>query len=304
MKANGGMLLWVISAVVTVAGGSGGQTNQSGDGFNGGADANDTYFPIREDRLVNRERTMFEAIDPAVLAKVEADARKTLENGGPPPAWQNLVPKLTREECAKMTTDKLAQACFSSGYLTRRLLASNSGKHVYTLISVKVWYPCYGELFEREDLWKVVLDAYSMYASRLDPKRDPNTVIDGSMGLDTLGDLFQLPKVQEQLRGKETQFVRAQLDALKKVRRFIGGDPNDAMRSSTPFFSLRVPVSLIEDSLVFMRRASPSQSAPVVAKICKISLSRRPTMGQVKAYIDAVTPEIEQFLKFVTPLKS
>jgi hypothetical protein len=61
-------------------------------------------------------------------------------------------------------------------------------------------------------------------------------------------------------------------------------------------------MSLLEHCLVFMRRGSPSESAPVISRICKIPLSRTPTTEQVKKYLDAVTPEIEQFLKAAAPV--
>jgi hypothetical protein len=260
-----------------------------------GADGNDTYFPFREDALANSERAMFEKIDPNVLAQYEADARKGFERGGIPPAWQNMAPKLTPEQCAKMSTVDLAQVCFSSSYLTRRLLAENR-KTAHTLITVTVWYPCYRELFKREDLWKGVLRAYSTYASRLDPRHDSNTVIDGWMGLGAVRDLFQLPKLQEQVQGRETLFVRAQLDSLKTIRSSLNGEPKAESSSSMPFV-LGAPISLLQDTMVFMRRADPDRAGPTISRICKIPLSGNPTVGQMKTYLDAVMPEIEQFLK-------
>jgi hypothetical protein len=257
-----------------------------------GADGNDAFFPFREDALANSERAMFEKIDPNVLAQYEADARKSLESGGIPPAWQNLAPKLTSEQCAKMSTVDLAQSCFSSSYLTRRLLAENR-KAAHTLVAVTVWYPCYRELFKREDLWKGVLKAYSTYVSSLDPRRDSNGVIDGSMGMGTVRDLFQLPRLQDQVRGRELLFVRAQLDSLKTIHSYLEGD----LKAGS--FALGAPISLLQHTLIFMRRGAPDRAGPAISRICRIPLSRTPTTGQMRTYLDAVMPEIEQFLKAV-----
>jgi hypothetical protein len=282
--------------------------------------AEDTlFYPAKEvDKIVT---SLFEEANAHIdMAEYEANTRRSLANGWTPP-WQNITPNLTREECMKLPTSKLAEACFSSSLLTRYLLIHN--EPIYAFSSLKVIYPCYGELFERDDLWTGVLSAYSIYASNLylvnepdkiidpliglqtipsiyssnpNPANKTNKIIDSLIGLQTLPCIFHLPKMREQLKGRELLFVRAQLEALKGIRFYINGDPNEATVSSTPFFSMTAPVSLINYSLAFMKKASASQSASAINTISKLGISKKPTMGELKNYMDVCIAEIEQFL--------
>lgn len=257
---------------------------------------NEFFYPSSKDRVERLGKTIYENTDANIdLTNYEANLRKSLANGTIGRAWQNLDPNLTAEECRKLTTAKLAQVCFSTSLLTRHLLAS-SNRPVYVFAMLKIRYPCYGELFERDDLWKGVLDAYSLYAAALETKGDPNKVIDSIMGLNELPNVFQYNKMREQLNGKEIQFVRAQLEALKKIRSFIKDDKDDSTVSSTPFFSVTAPMSLVNHSLVFMEKVSKDKSKPAIDNICKLRLRKTPKMKEVKNYIDISIVEIERFL--------
>lgn len=234
-----------------------------------------------------------EAKAPVDLAQFEADLRRSLAGGWTPP-WPNITPKLTREECVKMATPELARVCFSTGLLARAQLIYD--KPIYAFSRLKILYPCYEELFKRDDLWEGVLSAYSLYASHLDPKGEPNSVMDAFMGLDNLPRMFQLPKLQEQLEGRELLFVRAQLEAIKGIRSYIEGDANESLVSSTAFFSTTTPFSIVNLTLAFMKRASVSRSASAIDTMSRMGLPQKPTMGQVKGYMDVSITEIERFL--------
>ena len=257
---------------------------------------NEFFYPSSKNRLESLSKTIYENPDVNIdLTKYEANVRESLANGTTERAWQNLDPNLTVEECKKLTTAKLAQVCFSTSLLTRHLLAT-SNRPVYVFAMLKIRYHCYGELFERDDLWKGVLDAYSLYAAALETKGDPNKVIDSIMGLNELPNVFQYNKMREQLNGKEIQFVRAQLEALKKIRSFIKDDKDDSTVSSTPFFSVTAPMSLVNHSLVFMEKVSKDKSKPAIDNISRLRLTKTPKMKEVKNYIDISIAEIEQFL--------
>ncbi len=227
------------------------------------------------------------------LLQFETDLRTSLANGWTP-AWQNLAPKLTRKECVKMSTLELSEACFSSSIFARAHLIYD--KPIYAFSRLKILYPCYAELFKRDDLLEGVLSAYSLYASGLDPEGEPNEIIDSLMGLDTLPLIFQLPNMLKQLKGKELQFVHAQLEAIKKIRSYIDGDADDSLTSSTPFFTAKTPVSLVQYTLAVMRKASISRSASAIDTITGLQLPIKPKMGQIKTYLDISIKEIEQFL--------
>ena len=227
------------------------------------------------------------------FVEFETDLRASLANGWTPP-WQNLAPKLTRKECVKMSTSELSEACFSSSIFARELLLFDEPK--FSFSRLKILYPCYAELFKREDLWEGVRDAYVLYASRLDPKGEPNEVIDSLMGLENLPRIFLLPNMREQLKGRELVFVRAQLESIKKIRSYLAGDTDDSLTSSTPFFSATTPVTLVNYALVFMRKTSVGQSASAIDTISKLRLPVKPNMGEIKNYMDISIKEIEQFL--------
>jgi hypothetical protein len=261
---------------------------------------NEFFYPA--DEIENMMKSLYEEagahinedVDAYIdLAVFEADLHASLANGWTPP-WQNLAPKLTREECVKMPTLELSEACFSSSVFARELLLFD--KPILSFSRLKILYPCYAELFERDDLWEGVLSAYSLYASHLGPESEPNETINSLMGLDNLPRIFQLPNMRKQLEGKELLFVHAQLESIKKIRSYIEGDTDDFLVSSTPFFSVTTPVSLVNLTLVFMQKVSVSQSASAIDTISELQLPKSPKMGQIKNYMDISITEIEQFL--------
>lgn len=250
------------------------------------------------DELENLMKSLYEEAGDHInkeanMALFEADLRTSLANGWTPP-WQNLAPKLTREECAKMSTLELSKVCFSSSIFARELMLHD--RPIFGFSRLKILYPCYAELFERDDLWEGVLSAYSLYASSLDPKGEPNKAINAVMGLDNLPRIFQLPKMQKQLEGREILFVCAQLEAIKKIRSYIEGDADEALVSSTPFFSITTPISLVNLTMVFMQKVSLSQSASVIGDISELRLPKKPQMGQIKNYMDTSINGIEHFI--------
>ena len=283
-------ILYVLVLLAIVTGISFGQNNSGSSNSTA-----ETIFYNPTDRLEYIIRSIYEdTMNEADISRLEEEQRKSLADGFAGP-WQNLVPKLTREECAKMTTPELAKVCFETSIFSRLQLIYN--RPITAFIVAKVRYPCYEELFNRDDLWKGVLEAYSLYSSGLDPKGEPNDVIDAVMGLINLPLFFQYPPMRQQLEGREILFVRAQLDALKNIRSFIKDDKDDSTVSAAPFFSVATPIELINYSLVFIQKLSPDKSKSVIDKISKIRLSKTPKMKEVKDYIDISIIEIEKYLK-------
>ncbi len=255
----------------------------------------DLFYPSPASTLKYLSRTIYENPDASIdLTQFEADIRNSLATTSKPNAWQNLDPNITVEEYKRLTTVKLAQICFSTGLLTRYLIAYD--KPIYAFSMVKVRFPCFAELFERDDLWQGVLEAYPLYAAGLDPKGEPNKVIDSVMGLNNLPLIFQHPKMCGQLKGREIMFVCAQFEALKKIRSYIKNDADSSTTSSTTFFSVTTPISLVNHSLVFMQKVSPDKSASAVEAISRLRLSKKTKMGEVKKYMDNCISEIQQFL--------
>ncbi|MBN1974385.1 MAG: hypothetical protein JW787_12150 [Sedimentisphaerales bacterium] len=258
-------------------------------------DENEFFYPSSKDRLESLRKTIYENTDDKIdLTQFEVDLRKSLADGKIS-AWQNLVPKLTREECAQMPTSELAGVCFSTSLFTRLLLIYD--RPVYAFSAAKIRCPCYEELFRRDDLWKGVLSAYSLYSSGLNPKGEPNDVIDAVMGLSNLPLFFQYPKMRQQLEGREILFIRAQLEALKKFRSFITDDEDESLVSSSPFFKLTTSISLVNYSLVLIQKISADKSKSVIDNISKLRLSRTPKMKEIKNYVDVSLAEIEKYVK-------
>jgi len=258
------------------------------------------YFPT--DKLEYIRRCIYESSDDEIsMKRYEDDLRKSIADGNVGP-WQNLVPKLTREECIKMPTSELAQVCFSTSLFTRLLLLYDKPVHAFSV--AKVRYPCYEELFNRDDLWQGILGAYSIYSSGLDPKGEPNNVMDAIIGLDNLPLVFQCNKMREQLKGRELLFIRAQVNALKKIRLYIKNDDDNSTVSATPFFSVTAPISMINHSLVFAQKVSEEKSKTLIDNISKLQLSTKPKMGDIKNYIDISIAEFQQLLNSYPEKKS
>jgi hypothetical protein len=245
------------------------------------------FFPAES---IEMQELMHAQSNAEELKEFELELRKNIADGWEP-TWQSLAPDLTREDCMKMPTSDLAEVCFSSSVITRALLIYNYP--AYAFVRLKVFYPCYEELFKREDLYDGIIEAYSMYSSALDRKAHANTNVDSMMGLENLPYMFQIPQVKEQMKGNELVFIGAQLEALKKIRLYIDEDTDDALESSTPYFSLRTPISLVNNALLTMREISPNDPANDAIK--SLQLPVKPNCGQVKKYIDDSITQIERF---------
>ena len=227
------------------------------------------------------------------LIEFENHMRKIVADGWRPP-WHKMAPDFTAEECSKMTTSELSEAFFSTSIFARETLIVNNPEHSF--IRMKILFPCFNELYHRDDLCDGVLDAYYLHSSILTPEADPNDIVSGFVGLKTLPKTFELPSMRQQMVGRELSFVRAQLDALKIIRSYIENDPDNDLISSTPYFDLSTPISLIDYSLYFMNRHSPSDSASAINEMSKLKIEKTPTMGEVKKFMDVSITEIEKYL--------
>lgn len=253
----------------------------------------DLYYPAEDVDVIvaNLSEKANEYIDLSIF---ESDLRTSIADGWTSP-WQNLAPKLTREESITMSTKELAEICFSSSIFARTQLLYD--EPIYAISRLKVLYPCYDELFKRDDLWVGVINAYSLYSSNLNQEEDPNLIIDNIMGLDNISRIFRLPILQEQIENKEHLIIKAHLEALKGLRLYIENDENEALKSSTPFFNITTPITLVNFALAFMKKASTSNSVPSIDNISKLQLPKEPNMGETKNYIDSAISEIEKYLK-------
>lgn len=235
--------------------------------------------------------------NPDDLARYERMLRADMEIEGPPRVLADMLPKMEVENSADVSTEALAKACFKSSVLARRQLASSQSNPAYALTEVKVFYPVYEEYLGRIDAWKGWLAAYSSYASAMGSNSNANELIDALIGMQTLTSLFWEPGMRSQLKGKELLFIEAQLEALKSFRAYLFSDKDERATSSTTFFSLTVPASLVNSALALMIQSGGEDVRGEIVAVTSFTLPENYTMGDVENYLDLAIGCIDDFCK-------
>ncbi len=229
------------------------------------------------------------------LAEWEADLKASLKGGWKAP-WSNLAPKLTAEEIRSLGTEELTQACLSSGLAARTLLLySNPTTAIKRL---KILYPAFGELFAREDAWRVIPTALVLHARQFDANAPSTQNVNAFMGIVTALDFYRAKGFAYRFAGHERELITAHVSALKRIREYYRAvAEREAIGEDKHYYvCTRTPVLTADWALVLLKRVSPGdyESRTVVTRA---ALGRKVTRRDVMSYVDAVLAELDRFLR-------
>ena len=259
------------------------------------ADITDATFALDELHTALLESMM---VDSAIdLLEFEANLKVSLKGGCQPP-WSNLAPKLTSEEIKSMSTEELTEACFSSGLPARTLLLYTDPR--YAVKRLEILYPSYGELFAREDAWRIVPAALALHARQLDPNGPSKDNVNAFMGMVTTLNFYRVKGFGNRFLGHEREMVAAHVNTLVKIREYYRAvAENEAIGKGKQYVCPRTPVLVADWALVLLREASPDdyEKMIVVVTRARAGLSRNPTRQDVMSYVDAVLAELNKYLQ-------
>jgi hypothetical protein len=228
------------------------------------------------------------------LAAFERDIRDSLASGWRPP-WSGLDVQMSDEELASVPTEALAKLCFASGLPARTsLLYSNPSVSFRRL---EVAYNGFGELFGRDDAWKIPIAVIDLFTTGLDPNSRSEGTVNVVMGLTTLPELYVYPKVRARIAGHEKEIITAHIHGLEKTSAFLA---SEAFSSDDPasrlFFSVTSPIALVQWALVLGRDVSAERYDEACAALSQFTWLQDENPRCTQPFIDRAIKELKLFI--------
>lgn len=212
--------------------------------------------------------------------------------------WAGQAPRLTEEQAREFKTEELARICFASSVFAREIGKSNDIDPTKTAFpSLERYFPCFNELFHRQDLWKGVLGAYALYLDGLlskDAQTSPTVMQNNVVGLQTLHYMYSYPAMAEQMKDRERLFFQAHLRALKRVREYVAHYDPAPGGPTLPRFAPMAIYSLVQPALKFMDQASPEDGKKIRDEI-DVEYPQQSTREALLEYLDPVIKRLESF---------
>ena len=229
------------------------------------------------------------------LAAYERDVRDSLASGWRPP-WSGLDVQMSDEELASLSTEELARTCFASGLPARTsLLYSDSSVSFRRL---EVAYSGFGELFGRDDAWKIPIAVIDLFAAGLDPNSRSENAVNVIMGLTTLPELYVYPRVRARIPGHEKEIIAAHIHGLEKISAFLASEAfSSEDPASRPFFSVTSPIALVQWALVLGRDVSAERYDEAHAALSPFTWLQDENPRKAKPFVDRAIEELKFFIE-------
>lgn len=229
------------------------------------------------------------------LDSLERDLRQSVASGWRPP-WSGLEIKMTDEQIASLPTEALAKACFASGLPARTSLLYDNPNASFRRL--EVLYRGFGELFSRDDAWKIPIGVIDLYAADLDSHDQTGSNVNAIMGLTTLPELYGYPKVRKQIAGHEKEIIAAHIRSLERISVYLASMPASHQDDApAPFFSVTAPVVLVRWALVLGRDVSAEQYDAAHAALSQYKWLQDESPQHAKPLVDRAIEELKPFVK-------
>lgn len=163
----------------------------------------------------------------------------------------------------KLSTQDLAAECFSTGHFMFEMSSFNTIREGF--IRLTAWHPGFAELFSREDRWRGILSQYDAQAKLIDRRSDLKTIILASGNFNALADLYRMPEFARQVRGREADFLAANLRAIDRYRQYVREfDPGNEQRS---LGFAREPMTLTWVAVILAKRLEPEAGRAIEVEL-------------------------------------
>jgi hypothetical protein len=199
------------------------------------------------------------------------------------PRWAQPDRMKPPEYYAALDTTALADACFEGGLFGNVMLLY---KREASLENLRIFHNGFAELLQRPDMWKGILQLYDKLGAKIDPQADPRQIVDASLQLDEMRNLITLPPLKDQVKGKEDQFLAAQVRVLQRFKRYLDTfEPREGWQ--TPGF-FREPCSVAQVALLLAKQVDPQGYDKIIPALMDVRWSREQHTVDLRKFIDLV----------------
>lgn len=233
------------------------------------------------------EREVIEEAEEGAVLAVKVLEWKRLKQSGKK-LWGSDKWMKEPEYYENLETPELAEECFS-----RHVFASEIGifdDPSYAFERLKVFHNGFAELFERQDMWKGILHAYEYLSLKLDPENELRQIVDVSNLFLSLRELYGLPAFKEQINGRESAFLAANLRVLRKYKYYL--EHYDTKERETPGF-FGEPCVVAQVALMLTRQVDPQRYAKIEPTVTGVLWPREQRVENLKSFIDLVLASLE-----------
>lgn len=235
-------------------------------------------------------------IPPALQAEIALrEFRETFRNAkaSGETLWGSENWMKSRQYYESLETTALAEECFDrpTFYFTMRIYDNPR----FAFARLEIMHEGFAELFRRDDMWKGLVHAFDVSASRLVPESDLMTIIQASGHLDALSrNLYLIPEFQDQVRGHEQEFYEASFSALKSFRDYILAFDPQRQGASIPFFGEADRTA--EGTLLLLSQIDPERYDEIAPKLKEFRMSPEQSMDELREFLDMTIEALEKTL--------
>ena len=186
----------------------------------------------------------------------------------------------------QLETRELAQECFSRATFGFEMTIYNDPMYGYC--SLEIFHNGFAELFKREDMWKGILHVYDFLSLKLNPQSDLRTIVRVSNHFMAFQELYRIPSFKEQVKGREAIFLQANLQVLKRYRRYLEDyDPVALGTKGSPGF-FGEPCSVARVALMLAKQVAPQKYAAIEPALGRVRWAKEQKVEDLKSYINLV----------------
>ena len=235
------------------------------------------------DLIASYEKVFTNKADSQVrMAPTIADLTAAKKDGRVP-RWAQADRMKPPEYYAALDTTALTDECFEESLFGNVMgIASPEASLEY----LRVFHNGFAELLQRNDMWKGVLQLYDKLGAKIDPQADLRQIVAASLQLDEMRNLYTLPPLKDQVKGKEDQFLAAHVKVLQRYKQYLDTfQPREAWK--TPGF-FREPCAVAQVALLMAKEVDPQGYAKLMPAVSGVRWSREQHTEDLRSFIDLV----------------
>jgi hypothetical protein len=108
--------------------------------------------------------------------------------------------------------------------------------------------------------------------------------------LDALEALYREPEFKRQVKGREADFLKANVQVLRRYQRFLARFDPAKSESKTPFF--REPIHVAQVALMLFKQVDPDRYAALAPELMEVRWPPEQRVEDVKSFLDRVVAGI------------
>jgi hypothetical protein len=187
-----------------------------------------------------------------------------------------------------LKTVELAKECFRDGIFATTVRSYLQPR--FGFVALKEMHNGFAELFRRDDMGDGMLAVYEVLGSQIRTDTDLKTLVRVNLTLDALEALYREPEFKRQVKGREADFLKANVQVLRRYQRFLERFDPAKSESKTPFF--REPIHVAQVALMLFKQVDPERYAALAPELMEIRWPPEQRLEDVKSFLDRVVAGI------------